>query len=152
MGSGEFLAGIILIMKNKYLISPCLLGINCRYDGKCQLSDKAIKQFKQGNAIAVCPEQLAGFPTPRVPIEIKGKQVLDKNGKDVTKKINKGVNEALKFVDMFKPNKALLKDKSPTCGVKNIYDGSHSGKTIPGSGLFTRELKKRGIAVEIGDK
>lgn len=137
--------------KKKYIISACLLGIKCRFDGKCKLSKKAIKIFENGQAIAICPEQLAGFPTPRTPIEISGNTVLDINGKNVTLQINQGVEEAMKLVKVFKPNIAILKDKSPTCGVDKVYDGSHTGKLIEGKGLFTKQLIAAGIEIENGD-
>lgn len=138
--------------KKKYVISACLLGVKCRFDGRCKLSEKAMEIFKNNQAIAVCPEQLAGFTTPRLPIEISGNLVLDENGKDVTEQINQGIEEAMKLVKAFNPDIAILKDKSPTCGVEKVFDGSHSGKLISGKGLFTKRLIDAGVEIEKGDE
>jgi uncharacterized protein YbbK (DUF523 family) len=129
------------------LCSACLLGVNCRYDGKNKLNKKIIELAKKKILIPVCPEQLGGLPTPREPAEQKGKKIITKSGKDVTKYFKRGAKEILKIVKLFKIKKAILKQKSPSCGCGKIYDGTFSGKIIKGDGVLTVLLKKNGIEV-----
>jgi uncharacterized protein YbbK (DUF523 family) len=129
------------------LCSACLLGVNCRYDGKNKLNKKIIKLAKKKILIPVCPEQLGGLPTPREPAEQKGKKIITKSGKDVTKYFKRGAKEVLKIAKLFKIKKAILKQKSPSCGCGKIYDGTFSGKIIKGDGVLTLLLKKNGIEV-----
>ncbi|MBT6504503.1 MAG: DUF523 domain-containing protein [Deltaproteobacteria bacterium] len=129
-------------------ISMCLLGINCNYVGKNNKNEKAVDLFRAGEALAVCPEQLAGFTTPRVPAEIIGDRVVNQEGQDVTRQFQKGVDEAIKLVQLAGCTKALLKARSPSCGCGKIYDGSFSHTVIDGDGRFAKRLKKLGIAVE----
>jgi uncharacterized protein YbbK (DUF523 family) len=129
-------------------ISMCLLGINCTYAGKNKKNEKAVDLFRAGEALAVCPEQLAGFTTPRVPAEIIGDRVVNQEGHDVTRQFQKGVDEAIKLVQLAGCTKALLKARSPSCGCGKIYDGSFSHTVVDGDGLFAKRLKKLGIAIE----
>ena len=127
------------------LISACLLGINCRYDGTNALNKKLIKRYAKECLIPVCPEQLGGLPTSRTEAEIRGKDVIDKSGRVVTKEFKKGAKEVLKIAKLFGAKKAVLKEKSPSCGVKLIYK---NGKLVKGQGITTRLLKDNGIEVE----
>jgi len=130
------------------LVSACLIGINCRYDGKSALNKKCLKFFKKGELIPVCPEQLGGLPTPRKPAEIqKSGKVLTKNGKDVTKNLIKGAKESLKIAKNLKIKQAILKTKSPSCGLGLTYDGSFSGKLRKGNGVTATLLKQNGIQI-----
>jgi uncharacterized protein YbbK (DUF523 family) len=133
-----------MIMK---LCSACLLGIKCRYDGKSKLNKKVIKLSKKEILIPVCPEQLGGLPTPREPAEQKGKKVITKSGKDVTKFFVDGAEQVLKLAKLFGIKGAILKQRSPSCGCGQIYDGTFSGAVIQGNGVTTKLLKKNGIKV-----
>lgn len=138
--------------KIKYVISACLLGIPCRWDKKAKLNKKALKFFLQGKAIALCPEVMAGLPTPRPACEIiggdgeavlKGKgKVIDKHGKDYSKIFIKGAYSALDSVKKHKIKKAILKSGSPSCGVTYIYSGDFSEERKNGKGIFVALLKK----------
>lgn len=135
-----------------YLVSACLAGINCRYDGKNSENKAIVDLVKQGKAIPVCPEQLGGLPTPRVSCEIVidemgDKKVVSKEKKDFTKHFIKGAEETLKIAKYTGIKKAILKSKSPSCGCGCIYDGTFSGKLIKGNGLTAELLIKNGIEV-----
>jgi uncharacterized protein YbbK (DUF523 family) len=134
-------------MKEKILVSACFLGINCKYDGTSNKNEKILKLARDYILIPVCPEILGGLPTPREPAEQKGKRVITKSGKDVTKYFEKGAKEVLKIAKILKIKKAILKQKSPSCGCGKIYDGTFSGKLIKGDGITTKVLKKSGIKV-----
>ena len=134
-------------MKEKILVSACLLGINCKYDGTSNKNEKVLKLAKDFILIPVCPEILGGLPTPREPAEQKGKKVITKSGKDVTKFFQKGAKEVLKIAKIFKIKKAILKQKSPSCGCGKIYDRTFSGRLIKGDGITTKLLKKNKIKV-----
>lgn len=134
-------------MKMK-LVSACLVGINCRYDGKSKLDRKCLKLFEKGGLIPVCPEQLGGLSTPRESIEIqRNNKVLTKSGKNVTKNFTQGAKETLKTAKALKIKEAIFKTKSPSCGSGLIMDGSFSGKLVKGDGITTVLLKKSGIRV-----
>lgn len=135
-----------------YLISACLAGINCRYDGKNSENEVISELVKQGKAVLVCPEQLAGLPTPRTCCEIvtlneNQKKVMSKDGKDLTKEFMAGAEETLVIALQNGIKKAIFKAKSPSCGCGQIYDGSFSGKLIEGNGLTADLLLKNGIEV-----
>jgi len=129
------------------IVSACLAGINCRYDGNSKPNEKVIELVKQGKAILVCPEQLAGLTTPRTPAEEKNEKIITKDGKDLTKEFQKGAQEALKIVKLSNCKEAILKAKSPSCGCGKVYDGSFTGKLISGDGVFTKLLKENNIKV-----
>lgn len=129
------------------LVSACLAGIKCRYDGEDNANQKIIEMVKSGFALPVCPEQLGGLPTPRIPSEINGTKVIDKTGKDVTSNFKKGAKETLRIAKMIDCKKAILKQNSPSCGAGKIYDGTHNGKIIDGDGITTKLLKQKGINI-----
>ena len=130
------------------LVSACLVGINCRYDGKNKLDKKLLKLFKQGKLIPVCPEQLGGLTTPRIPAEQLGEKVITKDGQNVTENFIKGAKETLKIAKQFEIKEAILKSKSPSCGFGEIYDGTFSGKTKKGNGITADMLHKAGIKIK----
>jgi len=144
-----------------YIISGCLCGINCKYNGLNNLDNNCLDLLKSGQAILVCPEQLGGLSTPRVPAEISSKdkeniksekfRVITKDNKDVTQEFIKGAYETLKIAKEIGVEKAILKDGSPSCGTNFIYDGTFSGKKIKGMGVTARLLIENGIDV-ISDK
>jgi uncharacterized protein YbbK (DUF523 family) len=143
------------------IVSACLAGLNTRYDGKSKPKAKVIRMVMKGEAIAVCPEQLGGLPTPRPPAEIRGgdgasvlgkkAKVFNCNGENVTKEFIRGANETLKIAKECGAKEAIFAARSPSCGCGKIYDGSFSGKLIDGDGVATALLKRNGIKVISGD-
>lgn len=131
----------------KVLISECLCGVDCKYNGSNNLDVFARELLESGKAIAVCPEVLGGLPTPRVPAEIIGDKVITKNGIDVTKEYQKGAQIALKTALTEDIDIAILQARSPSCGSSFIYDGTYSNTLIPGQGVTTKLLRENGIKV-----
>ena len=133
-------------MKN-VLISACLFGEKCRYDGGDNLIGNLDKIRNLCNLIPVCPEVLGGLSTPRNPSEIVGERVISNVGKDVTEEYTKGAEKALKTAIENGCEFALMKAKSPSCGVGKVYDGTFSRNLVDGDGITTKLLKKHGIKV-----
>lgn len=136
----------------KILVSACLAGEPCRYDGKAN-TDSLIREWvRAGYAIPVCPERDGGMPTPRLPSEIQVaegcRKVYNKAGEDVTAFFVKGAEVALETARNNNCLRAVLKAKSPSCGCGRIYDGSFSGKLIEGNGMTAELLQKNGIQVK----
>jgi uncharacterized protein YbbK (DUF523 family) len=139
------------------IISSCLLGINCRFDGKVKLYSEILDLTKGEKLVPVCPEQLGGLPTPRIPQEIQGcsgedvldgkGKVLNKKGEDVTLNFIKGAEEVLKIARMFNVSEFIGKARSPSCGYGEIYDGSFSNKLIKGNGVTAALLERNGIKI-----
>ncbi len=139
------------------LVSACLLGLKCTWDGKSKRNEKIIKLLKKEVLIPVCPEQLGGLPTPRIPQEIQGCsgedvlaricKVKNKSGQDITKQFIKGAKETLKIAKQLNIKEFIGKSKSPSCGSGLIYDGTFSGKLARGDGVTTALLKRNGIKV-----
>ncbi|MGL5381444.1 DUF523 domain-containing protein [Clostridium sp.] len=140
-----------------YLISGCLCGLNCKYNGKNNLNSTCIDLLKKGKAVLICPEQLGGLSTPRNPVEIQGGvakdilsgrgRVCDINGNDVTLSFIKGAKEVLEIAKIVNPKAVILKEGSPSCGVNYVYDGSFTGKKINGQGVTSFLLKENGFDV-----
>lgn len=139
-----------------YLISACLCGVNCKYNGLNNYNEICEKLLASGKAILVCPEQLGGLPTPRIPSEIIGNsldildgkgEVVNKEGSDVTAQFIKGAKETLNIAKKLNIKTAILKDGSPSCGVNYIYDGNFSGTKIKGMGVTAQLLKESLIDV-----
>ncbi len=131
----------------KIVVSACMAGINCKYDGKNNNNSKILKLLEDDKVILVCPEELGGMSTPRIPSEIVKDKVLAKNGVDVTYEFNKGAEEALKIARSVNADTAILQQRSPSCGSKQIYDGTFTGKLISGKGVTTELFEKNGIKV-----
>ncbi len=133
------------------LVSSCLVGINCKYNGGNNYNEKVFNLVKEGKAIPVCAEQLGGLTTPRIASEIKyidGKRhVINKDGEDVTEQFEKGANEILDLAKKLNITKAILKAKSPSCGKGKIYNGEFNGGLIDGNGILADLLQKNGIEV-----
>ena len=129
------------------IVSACLAGIPCRYDGNSMTSENVTRLLREGKAIPVCPEQLGGLPTPRKSSEIIGNRVMTDDGEDFTYQFELGAKEALKLAILTGCNRAVLKSYSPSCGCGSIYDGSFSGKLIKGDGIFCKLLKDNNIMV-----
>ena len=129
------------------LISSCLLGIKCRYDGGRKALGCLDELMEKHVLIPVCPEVVGGLPTPRVPAERIGDKVITKDGRDVTAEYEKGAQEALRLAQMTGCTHALLKERSPSCGCGVIYDGTFTGGLFEGDGVCGELLKKHGIEV-----
>ena len=139
-------------MKEKLLISACLLGIGCRYDGgRVRKIDSAALLGKY-ELIPVCPEIYGGLPTPRIPSERIGDKVMMKDGTDVTENYNRGMEHTVMIAEALGARKALLKAKSPSCGKGYIYDGSFSGTLVPGNGVTAKRLIELGFEVYTEDE
>jgi len=126
-------------------VSACLLGENCKYSGGNNLNEKLVALLCGKKVIPVCPEVLGGLKTPRKPCEIKNGCVINTNGEDVTMFFINGAENALKTILESKADIVVLQPRSPSCGVKQIYDGSFSGKLIQGKGIFAELLEENGI-------
>lgn len=130
------------------LISACLLGVNCKYNGDNNNVPGIIKQMQNLTLIPVCPEQLGGLTTPRLPAEIVGEtSIVNKEGSDVTKQFELGAKETLKMAKLYHCEYAILKERSPSCGSNQIYDGSFQGKVKLGEGVTAALLKQNSIKV-----
>ena len=139
------------------LISACLVGIDCRYDGGSRWEQELMAFVEQGKAVLVCPEQLGGMSTPRPPCEIVGGdgsdllegkvKVLNCHGEDKSDSFVKGAEETLKIANLYKAKGAILKAKSPSCGSGQIYDGTFARKLQVGDGVTAALLKKNGLLV-----
>ena len=133
--------------KYKYLISACLCGENCRYDGG-RFDYPALRRLaEEGVALPYCPEHQGGLPIPRKPCEIVGDKVLAADGTDCTAEYTRGAEGALALCREYGLTAAILKESSPSCGSTLIYDGTHTGTKIPGMGLAARLLSENGIAL-----
>ena len=133
--------------KEKILVSSCLLGLNCKYNGEnnyCQEIDDFLKDY---DVIPICPEIMGGLPTPRVAAEKIGDKVITKDGKDVTWQYKKGAKECLFLAKKYDVKKALLKARSPSCGNGEIYDGTFTHTIIDGDGITAELLKNNDIEV-----
>ncbi len=133
----------------KILVSSCLMGKPCRYDGGSKPCRKVIELSQRADIelIELCPEQLGGLPTPRTPSEIVGNKVISKDGSDVTKFFERGAKEALSVAKENSCKYAILKSLSPSCSPCGVYDGSFSGKVVDGMGVTAKLLKENGIDV-----
>lgn len=131
----------------KILVSACLLGQNCKYNGGNNYSQKVMDYVEGHQVIAVCPEVMGGLTTPRTPAEIVDGEVKTKDGKSVDEEFKKGASLALEVALKEKIDCAILQSRSPSCGSKEIYDGTFSKKLIPGLGIFAGLLKSNGISI-----
>ena len=133
--------------KEKILVSACLLGVNCKYNGGNNYSQEIDEFLKNYEIIPICPEIMGGLPTPRVASEIVGNKVLSRDGNDVTSQFEKGAQECLFLAKKYNVKKALLKAKSPSCGSGGIYDGTFTGAIIDGDGITAKLFKENGVEV-----
>jgi len=139
------------------IVSACLCGVNCAWNGKSKVSPRVLELIESGELIPVCPEQLGGLSTPRVPQEIRsgsGEDVLsgrckvvNKDGTDVTAQFVRGAEETLKIARLAGATEFIAKSKSPSCGCGSTYDGTFSGTLTEGDGVTTALLRRNGIKV-----
>lgn len=127
-------------------VSACLLGRNCKYDGGNNFRAEVADFLKDKEILPVCPEIFV-MPAPRPPVELREGRAVDERGRDVDALYRRGVSRTLVEIECFSPELVILKARSPTCGVREIYDGTFSHKKIPGSGLLASALLERGYRV-----
>lgn len=134
-------------MKTKIVVSACLLGENCKYNGGNNLDNAVVNLSKYFELIPICPECFAGLKIPRVPSEIKDNRVYSKTGEDLTNAFNDGAEKALYIAMENNCPAAVLKERSPSCGFGKIYDGTFSGSICDGNGVTADLLSQNGIQV-----
>ncbi len=131
----------------KILCSACLLGVACRFDGRSKPNEKVIALSNTHQLIPICPEQLGGLPTPRIPSEILNSHAINQLSEDVTHPFIKGAEEVLKIARLFNVKKAILKSRSPSCGKGEIYNGTFTKTLVAGDGITTKLLRANEIEV-----
>ena len=131
----------------KILVSACLLGENCKYNGGNNYNQNVMDYIKGHEVVSVCPEIMAGLGAPRDSAELVEGIVKTKHGRDIDDEFRRGVTLAMEYVRKENIDLAVLQSRSPTCGVNQIYDGSFTGKLISGMGFFAKALKQRGYNV-----
>ena len=131
----------------KVLVSACLLGENCKYNGGNNLHQAVVEFVKDKEVITVCPEMMAGMGCPRTPIEIVDGVLMDQNGNNVEAAMQEALVKILEMIGQEDIQCTILQSRSPTCGVNQVYDGSFSRKLISGSGKFAQALKDAGYQV-----
>ena len=131
----------------KVLVSACLMGENCKYSGGNNLCPRLLDWLaREGHeAVPVCPEQLGGLPTPRMPAEIADGVVMTRDGKSVDREFRQGAALALEIAGREEIGLAVLQPRSPSCGAKQVYDGTFTGRKVPGTGIFAGLLAENGI-------
>ncbi len=131
----------------KILVSACLVGQKCRYDGKSNYQEQLMILQDKYEFILICPEVDGGLSIPRYPSEIKGGRVINNQGEDVSAYFIKGAKHALELAKKYGITKAILKSKSPSCGNRQIYDGNFNKHLIEGDGITASLLKAHGITI-----
>ena len=129
------------------LVSACLMGVNCRYDGGGKCVPELEELMELAQLVPVCPEIMGGLPTPRTPSERVGDRVLMRDGTDVTQAFRRGAQEALRLARLYGAQIAVLKERSPSCGSGTIYDGSFSGGLTAGYGVAGEMLRENGMQI-----
>lgn len=136
----------------KILVSACLLGISCRYDGRSVPNEQVIALSEKYALIPICPEIYGGLSTPRTPSERVGERVLMKDGRDVTENYARGAEATVRLAELSGAKYAILKAKSPSCGKGRIYDGTFTGRLVDGDGVTAENLTRVGIKVLTEDE
>ena len=131
----------------KVLVSACLLGQDCKYNGGNNYDPKVVEFLQGREVLPVCPEVLAGLGTPRTPVEIVDGIVTDREGNCVDGPVREAVRKILEDIRDEEIGCAILKSRSPTCGVKQVYDGSFSGRLVDGAGVLAQALMDAGYRV-----
>lgn len=128
-------------------VSACLVGKNTKYDGGNNYNKYVLEYLKDKEVVLICPEVFGGLPTPRIPSEQINDKVINSNNEDVTKQFVDGANEALKRLQQQNVNVVILKERSPSCGYKKIYDGTFSKTIIDGNGVFAKLAIENGFII-----
>ncbi len=129
------------------MVSACLLGENVKYNGGNNKNKMLLRLLSGHTVIPVCPEVLGGLPVPRTPAEIVNSEVINRNGESVDEAFRKGAEKALEIAKQEKPDLIILQSRSPSCGVKQVYDGTFTGTLIPGQGVFAQMAQEAGFKV-----
>lgn len=129
------------------LVSACLLGVGCRYNGEEKQDPRVAALLARHTLIPVCPEQLGGLPTPREPAERLDGRVLFRSGRDATEAFRRGAEQTLRLAELYGCRYAILKERSPSCGSGTIHDGGFAGGLVPGDGVAAALLKAHGVTV-----
>lgn len=129
------------------LVSACLLGVPCRYDGQSKAHPLARALCEKHHVVPVCGEIFGGLPTPRPPAEIQGDRVVTRDGQDVTEAYRRGAEAAAQLARLTGAQAAVLKERSPSCGSGEIYDGTFTGTVVEGWGVTAELLRREGIPV-----
>ena len=132
----------------KILISACLTGENCKYNGGNNRNEDLLRQLAGHEVIPVCPEVAGGLPVPRIPAEIVNGTVQNREGQNVDAAFKAGAHAILELAKQEQPDLIILQSRSPSCGVKEIYDGTFSGRLIPGQGVFAALACEAGFVVK----
>ena len=128
------------------MVSACLAGENCKYNGGNNINEKVLHLMEENEVILVCPEQIGGLPTPRIPSEICHGVVMTKDGRNVDKEFRAGAQKCLEIALREQPEMIILQSRSPSCGVKQRYDGTFSGKLVEGPGVAAQLLLENGFS------
>lgn len=128
-------------------VSACLVGKNTKYDGGNNYNKYVLEYLKDKEVVLICPEVFGGLPTPRIPSEQINDKVINSNNEDVTKQFVDGANEALKRLQQQNVNVVILKERSPSCGYKKVYDGTFSKTIIDGNGVFAKLAIENGFII-----
>ena len=131
----------------KIMVSACLTGENCKYNGGNNRNEKVVELMAGNEVIAVCPEEMGGLPTPRVPSEIRDGIVVSKDGRNVDREFRAGASKCLEIALREKPELIIMQPRSPSCGTKQRYDGTFSGTLIQGAGITAQLLMDNGFRV-----
>ena len=136
----------------EFVVSACLVGLPCRYDGYSHFCPQVYSLWEEGKACAVCPEGLAGLPIPRLPCELVEGDVISRDGEDLSYLFRQGVARALAITRAVGARKAIVKSRSPSCGLGEIYDGTFSRTLCHGNGLWTEALLAEVLSVVTEEK
>ena len=131
----------------KIMVSACLAGENCKYDGGNNKNEKVLRLLEGSEVILICPEQMGGLPTPRVPSEIRDGVVTAKDGRVVDSEFRSGAQKCLEIARREQPDLIVLQSRSPSCGVKQHYDGTFTGTLTEGAGITAQLLLDNGFKV-----
>jgi uncharacterized protein YbbK (DUF523 family) len=131
-----------------FLVSACLLGVACRYDGESKADPRVLALASGAALVPVCPEQLGGLPTPRPRHELRNGRVISEHGIDATAVFERGAAQAVHLAQLTGCRRAILKARSPSCGAGEVYDGTFSGRVVAGDGVLARALREAGLHVE----
>ena len=129
----------------KIMVSACLAGVNCKYNGGNNRDEKILRLMEENEVITVCPEEMGGLPTPRVPSEIKEGVVMARDGRIVDKEFRAGAGKCLEIAGRARPDLIVLQSRSPSCGVKQRYDGTFTGTLVDGAGVTAQLLTENGF-------
>lgn len=131
----------------KIMVSACLAGENCKYNGNNNRNEKVLALMAENETITICPEVMGGLPTPRVPSEVKEGVVTSKEGKNVDREFRRGAELSLALAQREKPDLIILQSRSPSCGVKQRYDGTFTGTLTDRPGVTAELLMENGFKV-----